>query len=103
MNDGEVGVKSLRDYYNSMGSIQIHIVDKSQHVPIVERKIRQIKERARSIISSLPFKLTSLLIMFLVFYCVYTINLIPQTTMDHKLSPRELFTGRKLDFNRDGL
>jgi len=100
VSDGEAGVKSLRDYYNSKG-IQINIVDKSQHVPIVERKIRQIKERARSIISSLPFKLTTLLIMFLVFYCVYTINLIPQTTVDHNLSPRELFTGRKLDYNRD--
>jgi hypothetical protein len=75
---------------------------KNQHVPIVERKIRQLKERVRSHLNILPYKLTVLLLIYLVYFCVGCINKFPQRNVqNHTLSPYELFSGRKLDFNRD--
>jgi hypothetical protein len=98
--DGEGAVVALSSYLNGRG-IKVNSTGKSQHVPQIERKIRQVKERVRSHISVLPFKLTKQMLLQLVLFCVQSINIIPQNTNDSKLSPKEMFTGRKLDYSRD--
>jgi hypothetical protein len=99
-SDGEGAINGLSSYFNSRG-IVVNPTGKSQHVPQVERKIRVVKERVRSHINVLPFKLTKLLLVQLVSYCVQMINVVPQSTTYANMSPKEMFSGRKLDFSRD--
>jgi len=98
--DGEGGVGALENYILSQG-IKFNPTGKNQHVPQIERKARQIKERVRAHISVSPYKMTEKLTIGLVQFCVQSINLIPQSTREVKISPKELFTGRKINFKRD--
>jgi hypothetical protein len=70
-------------------------------VPQIERKIRQVKERVRSHISVLPYNLTMQLTVGLVQFCTQSINVLPQSTREHKISPKELFTGKKINYHND--
>ena len=98
--DGESAVIALSTYFNGRGII-INQTGKNQHVPQIERKIRQIKERVRAHINILPFKITKQLLSLLTLYCVQLINIIPTNINNSNLSPKELFSGRKLDLSRD--
>jgi len=69
-------------------------------VPIVERKIRTIKERVRAYLQSIPYTLMLSLLRYLVEFCVTTINLLPDEHREDPTSPYELFTGLKVDFAR---
>ena len=89
-SDGEGAINGLSSYFNSRG-ITVNPTGKSQHVPQVERKIRVVKERVRAHINVLPFKLTKLLLVELVRYCVQMINVVPQSTSYANLSPKEIF------------
>ena len=51
-SDGERGVDSLTNHYAAK-QIHLNCSSANQHVPIVERKIRQIKERIRAHLSTL--------------------------------------------------
>ncbi|MEY3186928.1 MAG: hypothetical protein RL675_752, partial [Bacteroidota bacterium] len=68
---------------------------------IVERKIRTIKERIRTILSSIPYKFPKPLLDDLVRFVVIRINQLPNEGSGNRISPKELFTGNKLDFKRD--
>jgi len=72
-----------------------------QHIPIVERKLRQVKERVRAIMAGLPYMLPLQLLPYLVNHVVMMINMLPSTLRVDKTSPREAFTGRKCDAKRD--
>ena len=74
----------------------------AQHVPIVERKIRVIKERARAVLASLHFPLPRDLLPYLVKYCVIYINMNQSNTRVDNVSPYEAFTGRKYDWKQYG-
>lgn len=79
----------------------INIVSPGQHVGQIERKNRQIKERCRSVLSSLPYILVSSLLVYLVGYVVQRINMFPTKSKLDRISPAESFLGRKIDFLRD--
>lgn len=100
LTDGEGGLIALESYLNSEG-ISVNPAGPGQHVPVVENKIRQIKERCRAIINTLPYTLPETLMKWLVSYSVSRLNMLPCGTRMDPTSPREIFTGRKIDFNRD--
>ena len=50
-------------------SITVNPVGAGSHVPVVERKIQEVKERCRAIVNTLPFRLALSLIPFLVMLC----------------------------------
>jgi hypothetical protein len=52
----EGAVVAMTDYLQSIG-IQVNPTGAGQHVPVIENKIRQIKERVRAIFNTLPFNL----------------------------------------------
>jgi len=100
--DGEGGIGALMSDLSTDKRIDLQIAAKNQHVPVVERKIRQIKERVRAHFSTLPFKLTAQILVCLVLFVVQSINWIPSKTRnDVFMSPKEIFSGRKLDLKRD--
>ena len=100
LTDGEGAVQALSDYLLSIG-IKVNPTGAGQHVPVIENKIRQVKERVRAILNTLPFNLPSTMMKHLVSYAVSSLNMMPCGTRVDNISPREAFTGRKIDYKRD--
>ena len=94
------GLRSLNDFVLSKG-IEFEICAAGVHIPIVERKIRVIKERMRSVLFSLPFLLPNSLIPYLVTFVTRTINMIATSNSENKLSPFENLMARKINYNVD--
>lgn len=100
LSDGEGAITTMTNVLNELG-ITLNIAAPGQHVPKVERKIRQIKERMRSIVNSLPYKLPSSMTPWLARYAVSRINLFPSVNKTNNISPKEEFTGVKANFKVD--
>jgi hypothetical protein len=94
---------ALRECSSDLAATGVHMeqVGTAQHAAYIERKIRQIKERVRAHTSTLPYNLNPWLLKNLVLFCTYRINCFPNNTNINRISPREAFTGRKLDAIRD--
>jgi len=73
-----------------------HPCGKGDHVPTVERSIRTVKERCRSVVQGLPYThYTRLMIKSLVYFVVSRLNAFPCTPGLHVLhSPLTLVTGK---------
>jgi hypothetical protein len=91
LTDGEGGVISLQDTLNAKG-IGVHPAGPGEHVPAIENKIKQIKQRTRAHLNVLPFSLASTLLVWLVAFCVSRINPVPSDVTGDRISPREKFT-----------
>ena len=87
---------SLEVYLNSRGVQLFHSLLPGRHCSMVERIIRTIKERARSIQFSIPYLLPPLCRRYLFLYAAVCCNLVPTSATGGR-SPREIFTGVKLD------
>ena len=98
--DGEGAISALKASIEGMG-VQLEQASKNEHVASIERAIRQIKERVRAFIHSLPFQPTKEITIYLVYYIVGMINNIPRSTSVVEMSPKEKLTGKKLDYNSD--
>ena len=99
--DGEGAIVALKQEIENSRQVEINPRGPGQHVHIVERKIRTIKETVRGVLHSLGFKLCNMLLMWLVLYAVSRINLFPNKTGYSNISPREAFTGRRADVTKD--
>ena len=73
-----------------------------EHEKRVERYIRTIKDRKRTILASLPYLLPPTLHGELFQYIVMTINLLPNTISGARL-PYEIFHGKKPDLRNMAL
>ena len=91
--DGENALGAMRDE-----RIVLETSGPGQHVPVVKRKIKTVKERVRAHGSNLPFVMTKLLLTMCVLFCVSRINLQPSRMSG---SPIEQLTGMKIDAARD--
>ena len=76
-------------------------VGPGQHEPVSERKVRTVKERTRAVLHSLPYALPSKLLIFLVLFVVFCLNIVPVKSKGRMICPRELMTGRKVNYKRD--
>jgi hypothetical protein len=86
--------QSLKDNIEGMG-IKVNIVSKNEHAPEVERQNRVIKERARGIIQTLPYKmLPKKMRIAMIQYVVFWLNNIPKE--DQNESPREMIIGHQV-------
>ena len=99
-SDNKGGVSAARTLLEGKG-VQLDFCSASQHVPVIERTIRFLKERMRSILASLPYTLPPELMEYLAQYAVQMINSLPRRDSADRASPREQFIGRPLDYNRD--
>lgn len=70
------------------------------HEPVIERAVRVIKERGRSVLASLPFPVAKKFVKFLVGYVVNRINCMVRTS-GIGVSAREAFRGVKMNFKLD--
>lgn len=99
LSDNEGGISALYPELQRAGYI-INPAGPGEHVPVVERKIRTLKERVRSYLQSLPYVLMFSLLRYLVEYCITMINLAPNNQREDSTSPYELFTGKKVDYQK---
>ena len=72
-----------------------------EHVPEIERFIRTVKDRVRSVYHSLPYKyIPRLLLVHLVKAAVFWLNAFPHCDGISDQSPRYIMTGQTLNFQR---
>jgi Reverse transcriptase (RNA-dependent DNA polymerase) len=101
MSDGEGAIGKLRPYLNSIG-VEVDVSGAGGHVARIERRIQMVKERMRShMCGRIPFTLNILGIAMLVLYCVSRINFQHSGSRPGGLTPREAFSGQRVDGARD--
>lgn len=90
---------SLRDELLTL-NIDINIAATNEHVPEIERTIRTIKERNRSLVSTMPFvHYPKLFKLALITNAVTWLNMFPHTDgISNILSPRVIVTGVSANF-----
>jgi len=93
--DGESSIGTVSNSIRELGS-ECEQLPSGSHVEVVERKQRVIKERCRSVLASLFFRLPMVLVVMMVYFCVSRINMMPSKLYDNRVSPRENFLGRKI-------
>ena len=98
--DGEGAVAAMAPELHALG-IPVVPSGPGQHVPVVERFIRTVKQRVRCHEYGLPFVMCRVLLIYCVLFCVRCINLQPSSTSVDRTSPTEQFSGIKLDASRD--
>ena len=99
LSDNEGGITALFPELKTAG-YAINPAGAGDHVPIVERKIRTIKERVRAYLQSIPYTLMFSLLRYLVQFCVTAINLLPDDQRMDPTSPHEQFHGLKVDYKK---
>ena len=99
--DNEPGIIALSQYYLNQG---IEVLpgsrsSKNTSTPTLDAKIRSLKEKVRTIIHSLYYILPLTLLKYCVTFAAIRLNMISNSTST--LSPREILTGKKLNFKKD--
>lgn len=97
--DGEF--EHLRGELSKSG-IALNVTSNDEHVGEIERYIRTVKERCRGIFNTLPFtRIPGRLIIEMVYASVFWLNNFPSRNgISKHMSPREIVTGYKLDYNK---
>ena len=82
------------------GGPKVNLTSASEHVPEIERRIRVVKERARSSRHSLPFnRIPKLLTIYIVFKAVKLLNYFPpKGGISDTISPKTIMTGETLNY-----
>jgi hypothetical protein len=96
--DSEAGISASRVALASFESpVELIQQPPGVHEPFIEVRIRTIRERSRSILADLPFKLPKKLLIQLTQWAIQGINLLPDSlnTADDSRSAREKVFGRK--------
>jgi hypothetical protein len=99
-SDGEKSVGSMKYELHELG-IDLDISGPGQHVARVERMIRVVKERVRIYMSTLPYTMCKIMLIWCVYFCVSRINLQPSSQSTMFISPREKFTGKRINAKLD--
>lgn len=97
-SDGEGAVKAVEDQFDD---IVFEQSGSGQHIPVIERMGRAVKERVRCHEHSLPYLMPRSIFICCVLFCCSRLNMQPRATSIDRVSPIEQFTGRKLDYKLD--
>lgn len=97
--DGEFA--PMRNDLAGMG-IKLNMASANEHVPMIERQIRTIKERVRSTRHSLPFKIIPVsMLVELVYFSTMWLNAFPPSGgVSENISPRWIMTGVQFDYTK---
>eukprot|EP01040_Poterioochromonas_malhamensis_P015176 gene15176-16944_t len=99
--DNEGAFTALKGELQEAG-IKLETASANKHVPVIEVRIKLVKERCRAVLNTLPYLLPRSKLKHLVNYAVSRINLVPTSTLRRDgVSPRESFMGRRADVKVD--
>ena len=91
---GDNEFEAVREDLEAIG-VTVNISAKEEHVPEIERQHRVVKERARSIVQTLPYQvMPRKMRIALIHNVVFWLNNIPKSGQDY--SPRDLVFGKKI-------
>jgi len=91
---GDNEFEAIEDDMTEMG-IEVNITAKEEHVPEIERQHQVIKERARAVIQTLPYRrMPEKMRIALLQNVIFWLNNIPKMGQDH--SPRDLVCGEQV-------
>jgi hypothetical protein len=93
LTDREGAIAKGRTELEAMG-ILVNPTGAGQHAPVVENMICQVKERSRAHYNILGFPLSAWMFVYLVYFCVSSLNMAPSGTRVDAMSPREALKGR---------
>jgi hypothetical protein len=99
--DNEFNIASLKQHLLPTAT---HIYGANEHVGVIERSIRTVKERCRSMCHTVPYKkYTKLMTIALVESAIYWLNSFPSDNgVSDTLSPANIVLGRpNIDFNHN--
>ena len=85
--------------------ITMNACSEAEHIGDIERLDRTVKERARRVVTHLPYnKLPGRMVIELVHLCAFWLNVFPLVlkTIHPTMSPRAILTGLEVDFSTDG-
>ena len=101
MSDNELG--PLKEKIKKAIGSELNLAAPDEHVPRVERDIRVIKDRLRSMLAGMPYKkIPRHFKRKLVLTCITMLNVVPRdASVSDTLSPMELLSGRSLDFKKN--
>eukprot|EP00956_Cyclotella_meneghiniana_P009213 scaffold12647_cov40-Cyclotella_meneghiniana.AAC.2 len=83
--------------------VMINTTAAREHVTDIERYIRSIKDRCRSVMSELPYKecMPDVFVIFLLKFVILWMNAFPaKNGVSDEFSPREIVTGLRLDYKK---
>jgi hypothetical protein len=86
---------------NQLGPVRVEVSGAGDHVTDVENAIKTVKERIRSVKSSLVFRLNKFLVTELVLYVVGRVNITVPAGAADGLCARVRFTGDLVDASKD--
>ncbi len=98
--DGQFNKDGLGGELAKIG-ITLNAVAADEHVPEIEQHIRTIKERARSVVTMLPFqRFPARIIIELRYFCVFWLNSFPADggISNTVMSPRGIVVGSAIDY-----
>ena len=98
--DNESAVKACIPFLNE-NLITVNQTPKNEHVPEVERAARTLKERVHAAWNTLPYKLPETMVVQLTYYACMMLNMFLKSNSVAGVTPRELFTGVRIDYKRD--
>ena len=98
MTDSEAALGATKTFLAARG-VELVQSAPGTHAPLVERRIRVVKERCRATLGHLPYVLPIRFYPFLIEYVVSSLNSVPDSLTTDNVSARERLTGRKLYFN----
>jgi hypothetical protein len=93
--------KHIQQIIEQKGII-LNICAANDHVPEIERYIRTVKERVRSIATTLPFeRYPPRLIIKMVYNCVFWLNsFLHKNDVHATMSPRAIMTGQRITYDK---
>ena len=100
--DGAFASDSMEAGTGELG-IKLNTTARDEHVGEIERHIRTIKERIRSVYTTLPFEaLPKVMLIELAKFATFWLNGLPNQNnqLSTTRSPRELVTGETVDYHR---
>ena len=83
-------------------TIELDIVSSGGHAHTVERRIRFIKEKYRTIENGLPYAMPRKIQHFAVHHANRMTNMQVSSNSTSNITPREKFLGRQFDYKKDG-
>ena len=94
-------LKALARLRGKFPGVEVDISGAGDHLPMVDIRIRRIKEVARSMMQTLDWDLPKFLVNDLVTFCVNRINTRSTSASNSNLCPRVKLTGRKIDSKKE--
>ena len=99
-SDGEASIKATKHDIEAFG-VELNILGHGSHTPHAEAAIRHIKNKARSTLYSLGYKLPNRLASALIAFVVHTSNMVPKINSVGHQPAHSAFLGRVPNFKRD--